>query len=125
MRISLIASVVGLLAAKLYYLIEQRGRRPSAFTAGLCIKGFMLGAIGTLVAGSMAFEIRVPHVDVTAPGLLFAMASGRFGCFFGGCCAGRPTGSRWGIWSSNRRLGVRRILITMSQDTRPRRPIAG
>jgi len=48
-------------------------------------------------------------LDVAAPGLLFGMTIGRFGCFFGGCCAGRPTASRWGLWASDRRLGMRRI----------------
>jgi phosphatidylglycerol---prolipoprotein diacylglyceryl transferase len=50
-----------------------------------------------------------PLLDVTAPSLLFGMTIGRLGCFFGGCCAGRPTASRWGLWSSDRRLGVRRV----------------
>ena len=26
-----------------------------------------------------------------------------------GCCAGRVTDSRWGIWSSDRKVGARRI----------------
>lgn len=30
-------------------------------------------------------------------------------CFFTGCCAGRCTASRWGIWSSDRRIGARRV----------------
>ena len=37
------------------------------------------------------------------------MAAGRQGCFFAGCCIGRPTASRFGIWSSDGRVGVRRI----------------
>lgn len=37
------------------------------------------------------------------------MAIGRQGCFFTGCCAGRPTRSRWGIWSSDGRVGARRL----------------
>jgi phosphatidylglycerol:prolipoprotein diacylglycerol transferase len=37
------------------------------------------------------------------------MAVGRVGCFFAGCCAGRPTASRWGVWSSDQHIGVRRL----------------
>jgi phosphatidylglycerol---prolipoprotein diacylglyceryl transferase len=42
------------------------------------------------------------------PALLIGMAIGRLGCFWAGCCTGRPTASRWGIWSSDRSLGCRR-----------------
>ena len=44
-----------------------------------------------------------------APGLLVAMAMGRVGCFFAGCCGGPPTASSWGVWSSDQRVGARRI----------------
>src|SRR5439155_24837140 len=48
-------------------------------------------------------------LDVTAPGLLVGMAVGRVGCFFAGCCGGPPTASRWGVWSSDQRVGARRL----------------
>jgi phosphatidylglycerol:prolipoprotein diacylglycerol transferase len=105
--LSLGACAVGLLGAKLYYLTGHylRGRRPSLLTAGMCIQGFVLGAIGTLVVSVRAAGVAVgPLPDVTAPGLLFGMTIGRFGCFFGGCCAGRSTppagacGPRTGAW---------------------------
>src|SRR5579884_3267225 len=38
-----------------------------------------------------------------------AMAVGRVGCFFAGCCGGPPTASRWGVWSSDQRVGACRI----------------
>jgi phosphatidylglycerol:prolipoprotein diacylglycerol transferase len=110
--LSLVACLVGLVGAKLYYLTGHwlRGRRPSLLTAGMCIQGFVLGAIAALVVGARAADVPVGALlDVTAPGLLVGMTIGRFGCFFGGCCAGRPTASRWGLWSSDRRLGMRRI----------------
>jgi phosphatidylglycerol:prolipoprotein diacylglycerol transferase len=108
--VSLLASIAGLAAAKFYYLVEHRGRRQPVLTAGLCIQGFVLGAVAVLIGGALLSELPVGRVlDVTTPGLLFAMTVGRFGCFFGGCCAGRPTSSRWGVWSSDRRIGVRRL----------------
>jgi phosphatidylglycerol---prolipoprotein diacylglyceryl transferase len=42
------------------------------------------------------------------PALLIGMAIGRPGCFWAGCCTGRPTASGRGIWSSDRRVGCRR-----------------
>lgn len=108
--LSLLSSLVGAVGAKAYYLVEHRRERPAVLTAGMCIQGFVLAAIAALVLGALALDVAVRELlDVTTPGLLWAMTIGRFGCFFGGCCAGRPTPSRFGLWSSNRRLGVRRI----------------
>ncbi len=112
--ISLIASLVGLVGAKLYYAAQQGPRalmKSSALVStGMCIQGFVIGAIGAAVVGALVAGIPVGSLlDATAPSLLFGMTIGRFGCFFGGCCAGRPTASRWGLWSSDRRVGMRRI----------------
>jgi phosphatidylglycerol:prolipoprotein diacylglycerol transferase len=41
------------------------------------------------------------------------MAIGRIGCFLSGCCTGRPTASRWGLWSSDRRLAIRRYPVQL------------
>lgn len=108
--LSVLASVVGAVGAKVYYLVEHRDRRPPLLRAGLCIQGFVLAAIGALAAGTLLLDMPLGRVlDVSTPGLLLGMAIGRLGCFFGGCCAGRSTGSRWALWSSDRRLGVRRV----------------
>lgn len=108
--LSLAASLVGLAGAKVYYLVEHRRKRPSVLTAGMCIQGFILAAIATLVAGAAVAGVSIGRLlDATTPGLLFGMAIGRLGCFFGGCCAGRPTASQFGLWSSDRRLGLRRV----------------
>ena len=58
-----------------------------------------------------------PVLDVTAPGLLLGMMVGRFGCLLGGCCAGRPTSSRWGVWSSDRSVGVRRVPVQLFESS--------
>jgi len=114
LSVSLIASVAGMLGARIYHLVEQSPRlllHPrSLLNAGMCIQGFVLAAITTASIGMVLIGVPVGRfLDVTAPGLLFGMSIGRFGCFFGGCCAGRPTASRWGLWSSDRRLTTRRI----------------
>jgi phosphatidylglycerol:prolipoprotein diacylglycerol transferase len=119
--LSLAASLAGLVGAKFYYLAghylmrrflpaHRNDERPAVLTAGLCIQGFMAGAVVTLVVGALVTGVSVRALlDVTAPGLFLGMTIGRFGCFFGGCCVGRPTASRFGLWSSDQRLGVRRI----------------
>ena len=39
--------------------------------------------------------------DVFAPGIALGHVIGRFGCFFAGCCYGRPTTLPWGITFTN------------------------
>lgn len=114
LAVSGVAVVVGYLAAKLWFLALHR-RSPRHFaTAGTCIQGFLLGGFGTLVLGAALTGIGAGLlVDATTPGVLFAMSLARPGCFLGGCCAGRPTGSRWGMWSSDRRIGVRRVPVQL------------
>ncbi len=125
MLLTVVAALVGLAGAKIYFLTGravagrsiagrvvpgERYTRNGPSVGGMCIQGFVLGAIAVLLVGSRVADQRPGMMlDVTAAGLLFGMTIGRFGCFFGGCCAGRPTSSRWGLWSSNRRIGVRRI----------------
>ena len=109
--VSLMASLIGLVGAKLYYLaVYPDARRRALYGGGMCIQGFVLGAAVGLIVGALVAGIDLGSLlDITAPALMFGMTIGRFGCFFSGCCVGRPTASRWGVWSSDRRLGVRRI----------------
>lgn len=111
LAISLVAILVGVMGAKAYYLAQHRGELAvQPWSVGMCIQGFVLGAIGTLALGALLAGVPVGRLlDATAPGLLWGMAIGRLGCFFGGCCAGRPSASRWAPWSSDQRLGTRRI----------------
>lgn len=105
--ISLLAIGVGIVGAKGWYLVLYRHEH---LVNGWCIQGFIVGA--TLAAAILLVRLDVPagtFLDVTAPGLLIAMAIGRVGCFFAGCCGGPPTASRFGVWSSDQRVGARRI----------------
>ncbi|WP_341252276.1 prolipoprotein diacylglyceryl transferase family protein [Euzebya pacifica] len=84
----------------------------------MCIQGFVIAAIATVLVGAPLAGLAVlTLLDVTAPALLFGMTIGRVGCLLGGCCVGRPTASRWGMWSSDRRLGMRRIPIQLLESS--------
>lgn len=108
--LSLLASVVGLAGAKAWYLALHRHSHTGTPFEGLCIQGFLVGAGAVLVIGLIALRLPAGSLlDASAPGLFFGMAIGRQGCFFGGCCAGRATASRWGLWASDRRVGAKRV----------------
>jgi phosphatidylglycerol---prolipoprotein diacylglyceryl transferase len=115
--LSLTAALAGLIASKAWFLTLHRGSWRGFVQAGMCIQGFLVG-----VAASLAIALGVTHIplnsflDATAPALFFGMAVGRPGCFLAGCCAGRPVSSRWGLWASDRRVGVRRIPIQLIES---------
>ena len=107
LALSGLAVLGGWIGAKAWYVAVHRGRRFD----GWCIQGAILG--GALVAAALPvvrpdFSLGV-FLNATAPGLMLGLAVGKQGCIWAGCCTGRPTRSRWGIWSSDRQLGIRRI----------------
>ncbi len=108
--ISLLALLSGLAGGKLWYAaLHFQAWRKAPFV-GWCIQGFLLGAAVAVTAGLAIADLPVGVVlDATAPGMFAGLAIGRIGCFFTGCCAGRPTASRWALWSSDRRVGARRV----------------
>jgi phosphatidylglycerol:prolipoprotein diacylglycerol transferase len=105
--ITVIGIAAGIAGSKLWFIVlHRRARR----FEGWCIQGFITGSI--LTATILLIVLRVPaatYLDATAPGLLVAMAIGRFGCFLAGCCGGPPTAARWGVWSSDQHVGARRV----------------
>ncbi len=104
LTISLVAIAVGIIGAKAWYYALYRS------FVGWCIQGFVVASIAACAILLLALHISIGvFLDATAPGLLFGMAIGRVGCFFAGCCGGPPTASRWGVWSSDQRVGARRI----------------
>jgi Prolipoprotein diacylglyceryltransferase len=105
---SLFAIALGLVGAKVWFVaLRWRERR----VEGWCIQGLLAGVVVAAAVGFAGFHIPVgTFLDASTPGLFFGMAIGRVGCFFGGCCAGRPTSARWGLWSVlDQRVGIRRI----------------
>jgi phosphatidylglycerol:prolipoprotein diacylglycerol transferase len=104
--VALIAILVGAVGAKTWYVVQS----PRHQFDGWCIQGFivgvMLGAVPSLAVAGLPIGV---SLDAASPGLLLAMSLGRVGCFFAGCCGGPPTASRWAVWSSDQRVGARRI----------------
>lgn len=105
---SVLALAAGLIGAKVWYWVLHPNE--SLIKGGWAVDGFLV--VAPLVAAVTLFAWGQPIgvvLDATAPGILFAVALGRVGCFLTGCCAGRCTVAWWGIWSSDRRVGARRI----------------
>ncbi|MBI2778111.1 MAG: prolipoprotein diacylglyceryl transferase [Chloroflexi bacterium] len=108
--VDLVAAVAGLLGAKLWYLVQRpRAAGRESIGEGWTVDGFVL-AVPAVAAALLLLDLPVgAFFDAGTPALFFGIAIGRLGCFLTGCCAGRCTRSRWGIWSSDRRVGARRI----------------
>lgn len=115
--LTVVACLLGVAGAKAYYHLTHPREKKSILTSGMSVQGFVITVVLILLLGSQALAIPPGSLfDISAPGLLLGMTIGRLGCLLGGCCAGRPTRSRWGIWSSNRRIGVRRIPVQLLES---------
>ncbi|NYI40312.1 prolipoprotein diacylglyceryl transferase [Demequina lutea] len=115
--LALASCLVGIVGAKVYYRLTHLGEKTGLLVTGASLQGFVIGAITVLALGSALWRLPVGTVlDVTAPALLLGQAIGRIGCFFGGCCTGLPTTSRWGLWSSDRRIGVKRVPVQLMES---------
>jgi phosphatidylglycerol:prolipoprotein diacylglycerol transferase len=109
--------VAGTVGASVRYLLSHRGGPVRIHAAGMSFQGFLIGFLVSLTVGSSLSGLDLGLVlDLTAPGLLFGLGIGRLGCIFSGCCAGRPTASRWGLWSSDRDIGLRRIPVQLLES---------
>ena len=110
LAVSVLAIMAGLVGAKSWYMALQRRPWRETITGGWSVDGFLIAGPLVGVVGFAMANVPVGVVlDATAPGMFLAVFIGRLGCFLTGCCAGSCTTSRWGIWSSDRRVGARRI----------------
>ena len=108
--LSVAAVAAGVIGGKAWYAAVSGGKWD-----GWCIQGFVGGA-AVVVAVAAVIGPGVPEgafLAAATPALLIGMGIGRHACFWAGCCTGRPTASRWGIWSSDRRLGCRRMPVQL------------
>ena len=117
LALALLACALGALGAKLYYRLTHMKESGGHALAGLSIQGFVMVATATfVVGGALQGMVAVHLLDATVPALLLGQAVGRLGCLLGGCCAGVPTSSRWAVWSSDRRVGTRRLPVQLLES---------
>lgn len=99
-------SVVGLLGAKILYVITQIPsimEDPSTALSTITSEGFVV--YGGIILGIL-FAILycrwqkmefIRYLDLAVPSIALAQGLGRIGCFLAGCCYGKETDAFWGI----------------------------
>lgn len=102
--------IAGLAGAKLWYIALRPRRWRQRVNEGWSVDGSLLAGPLAGIAVLLALELPLrAFLDASTPAFFAGVAIGRMGCFLTGCCAGRCTASRFGVWSSDRRIGARRI----------------
>jgi phosphatidylglycerol:prolipoprotein diacylglycerol transferase len=108
--VAVVAVIGGTVGGKLWYIVIRPKQWRKSVSEGWSIDGSIVGAAIAAVVAMLALDLPVlAFLDAGTPAFFVGVGIGRLGCFFTGCCAGRCTASRWGIWSSDRRVGARRI----------------
>lgn len=99
----LICLICGFAGGKLLYIIVEFDRFLQDPLQVLGSSGFVVyGGLILALLGAMVYCKRkklnfLACFDVAAPAVALAQAFGRIGCFFAGCCYGRPTDAWFGI----------------------------
>lgn len=105
-----VAILAGLATANIWFAVLAPGPWYRSLAGGWAVDGFLvaapIAAISVLLAQGLPVGV---FLDASAPGIFVAVTIGRMGCFITGCCAGRITSGRVGIWSSDRRVGALRV----------------
>ncbi|WP_432736217.1 prolipoprotein diacylglyceryl transferase [Maridesulfovibrio sp. FT414] len=101
----IIAIISGLIGARLLYA----GLYPQEFSGdllnvfriwngGLVFSGaFIFGSVGGVLYLKSRRQNILPWLDCFAPAIALGQSVGRLGCFFAGCCYGKPTELPWGV----------------------------
>ena len=108
--VTAVAIVAGIVGAKVWYVVLRPRQWRRSLGEGWSVDGSIVAAptVGLLVILALGLP-PFTFLDASAPAFFVGVAIGRLGCFLTGCCAGRCTASRFGVWSSDRRVGARRV----------------
>lgn len=101
------AILAGVLGAKVLYIIADLDHYLShpkdvfslaTLQAGGVWYGALIGGIGVGLWYVLHYKLPLMRtIDAFAPGISFGHGIGRLGCFFAGCCYGKPTDVPWGV----------------------------
>ena len=99
----------GVLGARLYFVLQHLGEFASSPVSILFVWRGGLAIIGGIVAGAAGAVAycRIKGLplfktlDIVAWALPLAQAVGRIGCFFAGCCYGKPCSLSWAVVFKN------------------------
>jgi phosphatidylglycerol---prolipoprotein diacylglyceryl transferase len=99
LALGLAAFVGGVLGAKLpFVFVRGADWLGSAWMAdGKTVTTGLIGAYIGVELAKLALGVKVKTGDAFALPLALALAVGRWGCFFNGCCHGTPTDLPWGV----------------------------
>jgi len=109
MDLGILVIVSALVGAKLLLIVtdyEYFRANPTDIFSLVRSGGVFYGGLIVAVAAAFWYLRRHPlpfwtTTDVFAPGIALGHVIGRFGCFFAGCCYGRPTTAPWGVTFTN------------------------
>ncbi|MDD5686412.1 MAG: prolipoprotein diacylglyceryl transferase [Elusimicrobia bacterium] len=104
-KLTFLVFIFSLLGARLFYVLisfDEFKANPldilKIWQGGLVFWGGFLGGTITVIIISLKNKIYIWKTgDVFAPALAIGHAFGRIGCFFAGCCYGKPTDSFIGV----------------------------
>src|SRR5262245_12106375 len=95
--LGLAAFVGGTFGAKLPFVIGLTGEATAWLADGKTVTTGLIGAYLAVELAKWRLGVRAKTGDALAVPLALALAVGRWGCFFNGCCAGTPTDLPWAI----------------------------
>jgi phosphatidylglycerol:prolipoprotein diacylglycerol transferase len=78
------------------YLISRFPQWETLLSGRSIVGGLIGGSIGAIVTKRI-LKIKEKRGNLFAPAIALGVAIGRLGCFFQGCCYGKPTSLPWGV----------------------------
>ncbi|MCM0649479.1 prolipoprotein diacylglyceryl transferase [Clostridium swellfunianum] len=122
LNMAIIAVVLGVVGGKLLYIMTELKNiinDPSQlmdFGNGFVIYGSIIGGVAGVYLYSKKKRWKLLNIfDLVIPSLPLAQGFGRLGCFFAGCCYGKPTSSFLGVKFKEGSLGPLDIHVYPTQ----------
>ena len=102
-NVALYALIAGVIGSRIFYVAHHieyfRGDVLGMFAVwqgGLEFLGGVIPAIVVIVFYLLYYKLPVfRYLDILSIGLMVGLGFGRIGCFFNGCCFGKPTNVSW------------------------------